>query len=83
MKDLSKLLGGLCEEGQIKDYEEIGLIIELFTPKIKKSILQTSMVEREDLEQMIKMGLFEKIKNYDQGHIPGFFEFTNSLNKTG
>lgn len=50
-------------------------IIEEFTPKIKKSLNNTPYQEQEDLEQEIKMKIYEKISVIEQLSAPGFFEF--------
>lgn len=50
-------------------------IIEEFTPKIKKSLNNTSPQEREDLEQEIKLKIYEKLKILQSISSPSFFEF--------
>ncbi|WP_375335792.1 hypothetical protein [Bacillus sp. WMMC1349] len=53
-------------------YDEV---IDKFLPKIKKSLKNTSIQEREDLEQEIKIKIFEKLKVLTEIKAPGFFEF--------
>ncbi|QSX24144.1 helix-turn-helix domain-containing protein [Priestia megaterium] len=53
-------------------YEEV---LEMFEPKIKKSLLNTHFQEREDLEQEIKIKIYEKIDVLNDMYVPGFFEF--------
>ena len=53
------------------DYEEL---LNMFEPKIKKSLHQTSYEKREDLEQEIKLKIYEKMKVINEIEAPGFFE---------
>ncbi|MED4140176.1 helix-turn-helix domain-containing protein [Priestia megaterium] len=53
-------------------YEEV---LQMFEPKIKKSLLNTHFQEREDLEQEIKIKIYEKIDVLTEMYVPGFFEF--------
>ncbi|MBB4823178.1 hypothetical protein HNO89_000396 [Sporosarcina luteola] len=50
-------------------------IIREFTPKIKKSLSNTSWQEREDLEQEIIIKIYNKYKLLENSPVPGFFEF--------
>jgi DNA-directed RNA polymerase specialized sigma24 family protein len=61
----------------------IGKIIELFEPKIKKSMIQTAVQDREDLFQELQIKLFESIQKYDMDRTPGFNEFKELVKKTG
>ncbi|KFM95029.1 hypothetical protein D0U04_26410 [Bacillus clarus] len=63
----------------ICNYEEI---LQLFKFKICSCLYNTPYQEREDLEQEIKMKIFEKIDVINTLEAPGFFEFLNS-NTTG
>jgi hypothetical protein len=56
-------------------HEEILSLIEDFSPKIKKSICQTNYDNKEDLEQEIKIKIFEKINDLSLNTTPGFFQF--------
>lgn len=56
-------------------------IINLFTPKINKSLSQTDFQNREDLSQEIKLQLIKDIRNYDADGVPGFFQMFESLKK--
>lgn len=67
-------------ENKIRNVEKI---IELFDPKIKKSLLQTPLQEREDLTQELKIKLFETIVHYDMNEVPGFMGFMELVKKTG
>jgi len=49
-------------------------VIDLFSPKIHRSLQQTSLQNREDLAQDLKIKLLVWIKNYDVETTPGFYE---------
>ncbi|MGR0121657.1 hypothetical protein [Bacillus halotolerans] len=54
------------------DYTDL---ITVFSPKIKKSLKNTDVQEQEDLEQEIKIKIYEKMMLLQQIQAPGFFEF--------
>lgn len=56
----------------------IEMLIEDFTPKIKKSLRNTALQERGDLEQEVKMKIYEKCILFQEMKTPGFFEFLSS-----
>lgn len=56
-------------------------IINLFTPKINKSLSQTNYQNREDLSQEIKLKLIDDVRNYDVDSVPGFFQMLEQLEK--
>lgn len=49
-------------------------VIDLFSPKINRSLQQTSQQNREDLAQDLKIKLLIWIRNYDVETTPGFYE---------
>lgn len=49
-------------------------VIDLFSPKINRSLQQTSQQNREDLAQDLKIKLLIWIRNYDVESTPGFYE---------
>ncbi|WP_036803248.1 hypothetical protein [Pontibacillus halophilus] len=55
--------------------ERFNQIINAFDPKIKKVLANTPLQEREDLEQEIKIKIYEKMDVLDSFNAPGFFEF--------
>lgn len=57
------------------------VILNLFLPKIKKSLKNTPFQEREDLEQEIKLKIYEKIDVFDNFSAPGFFDFIEGVNE--
>lgn len=57
------------------NYEEI---LRIFKFKICSCLQNTPYQEREDLEQEIKMKIFEKVDVINELEVPGFFEFLDS-----
>ncbi|KAA6443794.1 sigma-O factor regulator RsoA [Bacillus atrophaeus] len=57
------------------DAEEIERLIAGFSPMIKKKLRNTSFQEREDLEQELKIKIFEKADMLLCQEVPGFWEF--------
>lgn len=55
--------------------EEMLIIIENFTPKIKQCLHQTSYQDREDLEQEIKLKIIEKLTTKELENTPSFWNF--------
>ncbi|HEY4552275.1 MAG TPA: helix-turn-helix domain-containing protein [Bacillaceae bacterium] len=50
------------------------LMLDILTPKIKKSLRETDVQHREDLEQELKEKLIKKIKENEPASVPGFFD---------
>lgn len=55
--------------------EAIEKMLKIFTPKIKKTLLQTNSQNREDLEQELQLKLVNLIKIYDLDKVSGFWGF--------
>ncbi|HFR4168324.1 hypothetical protein [Bacillus cereus] len=53
-------------------------LLQLFNHTIRKSLRNTPYQEREDLEQEIKIKIYEKINVIEELPIPGFFDFIKS-----
>ncbi|MFB4213071.1 hypothetical protein ACE1TH_14370 [Shouchella sp. JSM 1781072] len=53
------------------------MILKEFHPKIKKSLYQTAPPNREDLEQEIKMKIFEKMDVIQNIDAPGYYDFVS------
>ncbi|WP_244440938.1 helix-turn-helix domain-containing protein [Neobacillus jeddahensis] len=49
-------------------------LIDLFEPKLKKSLSLTQYGQREDLEQELKCTLIKSVQRYNVDTIPGFWE---------
>lgn len=54
--------------------ESLKVLVELFEPKIKKSLTLTNYQEKEDLAQELKCKLISCIQKYDINSTPGFWE---------
>ncbi|HLR02373.1 MAG TPA: hypothetical protein VK111_06500 [Virgibacillus sp.] len=54
--------------------------IEQLRPKIKKSLYDTHVQERDDLEQELKLKITECIHNDVFDEAPGFWEFARTFN---
>lgn len=59
----------------IIDEQDISAIIEVIQPKIKKSLFQTSIENREDLEQELMVYSLHIMNNKISRSVPGFFSF--------
>ncbi|ELK46801.1 UNVERIFIED_CONTAM: helix-turn-helix domain-containing protein [Halobacillus marinus] len=62
------------------DTQSLGAVVELFEPKIKKSLHLTNHKNKDDLSQELKYKLIKSIKNYDVESIPGFWEMRDKIN---
>ncbi|WML27377.1 helix-turn-helix domain-containing protein [Neobacillus sp. OS1-33] len=58
-----------------EDNEAIEKVLKIFKPKIKKTLLQTGLQNRDDLEQELQIKLVNLIKMYDLDKVVGFWEF--------
>ncbi len=56
------------------DNHSLVKVIDLFSPKINRSLQQTTEQHREDLSQDLKIKLLVWIRNYDVENTPGFYE---------
>lgn len=65
----------LTIESKKANEEAIEKIIKIFTPKVKKTLLQTNMQYREDLEQELQLKIINLIKMYDIEQVVGFWGF--------
>jgi hypothetical protein len=54
-------------------------LLQMFEPKLRRSLLQTSKQEREDLEQELRIKIMEVIYRYDLESTPGYWEFKNQF----
>lgn len=60
-----------------KNTESMKVLVDLFEPKIKKSLSLTNYQEKEELAQELKCKLISCIQNYDLDATPGFWEMKN------
>ncbi len=61
------------------DTKAIEKIIDMFEPKIKKSLHLTKPQEKEDLAQELKCKIVSCILKYDIASTPGFWEMKEIL----
>ncbi|SDK27930.1 helix-turn-helix domain-containing protein [Sediminibacillus albus] len=54
-------------------------ILDLFEPKVKRSLYQTEERNREDLHQDLQLKVVEAVLNYDTTTVPGFFDFQSQV----
>lgn len=71
---MDKTLYELAMESK-KNNEAIEKVLNVFKPKIKKTLLQTSIQNREDLEQELQIKLVNLIRSYDLDGVVGFWGF--------
>ncbi|MCS0824653.1 hypothetical protein NX029_11790 [Cytobacillus firmus] len=57
--------------------KEIKEILVLFEPKIRKTLLQTAVQDREDLAQEMRLKLIEKYRNIQFHKAPKFWDLVN------
>jgi len=69
----------LIQQAKFSDMESIIEIIHLFNPKIKQTSRFTDNLEREDLEQELKVQLFIAVNKFKTADTPGFREFIRQL----
>lgn len=67
----------LLKQAKQNDTQAMETIIVKFNPKLQKSLYQTHLQNRNDLQQEIKMKIIEAVYRYDIEKVPGFIEFVN------
>ncbi|MDX1805795.1 helix-turn-helix domain-containing protein [Paenisporosarcina macmurdoensis] len=65
------------------DNNSLEIVIELFSPKIDRSLQQTKWQYREDLSQELKIKLLDCIRNYEVENTPGYFQMLDILEEKG
>ena len=70
----------LLKKAKNNDKKAMEEIIIKFTPKIRKSLYQTSLQERNDLRQEVNLKIIEAVHKYDIESIPGFWDFIGITN---
>jgi hypothetical protein len=61
--------------------QKLQVLIDLFEPKIKRSLHLTDIREKEDLAQELKCKLISCIQTYDIDSTPGFWDFHQEMKK--
>lgn len=77
MKEWRKLI----EDSQEGNEHSTLIILKKLEPKIKKSLKQTTIQDRENLEQELVMKVLKVTYSFDTNKVPGFWEFLNKNRK--
>jgi len=56
-------------------------LLNMFEPKLKKSLILTHFQEREDLSQELRLRLIQYILKYNVESTPGFWDVKERLDK--
>ncbi|MDX8046529.1 helix-turn-helix domain-containing protein [Gracilibacillus sp. S3-1-1] len=75
---MSISLYDLVKEAQ-ENIQAMQKLIDLFEPKLKKTLFLTRYEEREDLSQELKYTLIRYILRYNPDSVPGFWELKKSI----
>lgn len=65
------------------DNNSLKIVIDLFSPKIHRSLQQTKKQFREDLSQELKIKIVDCTRNYDVDKTPGYFQMLDLLERKG
>jgi DNA-directed RNA polymerase specialized sigma subunit len=63
------------------DNNSLVIVLNLFAPKISRSLQQTKRQYREDLSQELQIKLLDCIRNYEVDNIPGYFQMMDLLER--
>lgn len=63
------------------DNKSLKIVIDLFSPKIYRSLQQTKKQFREDLSQELKIKIVDCTRNYDVDKTPGYFQMIDLLER--
>ncbi|PLR75281.1 hypothetical protein CU633_21900 [Bacillus sp. V3-13] len=77
---MEKILYELVKEAK-NNNEALESIIDLFEPKLKKSMYMTNLNDRDDLAQELKVKMVSYIKGYDIDSVPGFWQIKERIDK--
>ncbi|MGQ7278669.1 helix-turn-helix domain-containing protein [Brevibacillus thermoruber] len=69
------LLLSLVKQAQNSDEKALIQILEMFEPKIKKTLRMTNRNVRDDIRQEIFFRLIRAIQSYNVDHIPDIWFF--------
>ncbi|KFN03478.1 hypothetical protein D0U04_14625 [Bacillus clarus] len=72
-------MGLIFEEDELIDSKPIEEIIDEFSSLIKRKLRNTSFQEREDLEQELKIKIWDKVNILMEQEVPGFWEFVEQF----
>lgn len=62
-----------------EDYQAMQSLIDLFEPKLQKSLSLTQYNNREDLAQELKCTLIQYIQRYKLDSVPGFWDMQKRI----
>lgn len=65
------------------DNNSLENVIDLFSPKIHRSLQQTKKQFREDLSQELKIKIVNCTRKYDVDKTPGYFQMIDLLERKG
>ncbi|MBU5355087.1 helix-turn-helix domain-containing protein [Paenibacillus barcinonensis] len=71
----------LLKQARQNDTQAMESIIVKFKPKLQKSLYQTHLQNRNDLQQEIKLKIIEAVYRYNIEEVPSFLEFLGENNK--
>lgn len=74
---MSHALISLIQKAKNEDEEAILFLIQKFSPKIMRSLQQTTYQDQEDLRQEIHLKIIEAVRKYDLENIPDIWNFIN------
>ncbi|WCT55626.1 helix-turn-helix domain-containing protein [Paenibacillus kyungheensis] len=74
---MAHALLSLIQKAKNEDEEAILFLINKFSPKIMRSLQQTTYQEQEDLRQEIHLKIIEAVRKYDLEQIPDIWNFIN------
>ncbi|MGV7118714.1 helix-turn-helix domain-containing protein [Paenibacillus kyungheensis] len=77
---MAHALLSLIQKAKNEDEEAILFLINKFSPKIMRSLQQTTYQEQEDLRQEIHLKIIEAVRKYDLEQIPDIWNFINPDN---
>ena len=69
----------LLKRSQQGDQNALLDILEQFEPKIKKSLFQTSINNRDDLYQELQLKVIKSILNFDLDSCPSFLDYITHI----
>lgn len=75
---MTVMLYELVKESQ-EDTQAMQVLIDLFEPKLKKTLSLTHYGNREDLAQELKCTLIQYIQRYNVDSVPGFWEMQKQI----
>lgn len=63
------------------DEEKFESLLKRFEGKIQYSLSSVHQNDKDDFKQELYLKLYQKLKEYDLDHVPGFLEFREKMKK--